>query len=240
LHLYYKVGPSPSKWWGMMMSSTDGGKSWSKPERLPDGILGPIKNKPVQLSNGDILSPTSTEDNGWRAHFERSSDGGKTWTASEPINDGKEFKAIQPSILTYRDGRIQAIGRTGQGVIFQSWSNDNGKSWEKMSATTLPNPNSGIDAVTLKDGRQLVVYNHTKRGRSPLNVAVSNDGKEWQAAIVLESEPGEYSYPAVIQTADGLVQVSYTWQRKRIKHVVIDPAKFTLRAIVDGKWPETQ
>lgn len=238
LLLFYKVGPSPSKWWGMVMQSTDNGKSWSKPERLPDGILGPIKNKPVQLSNGDLLSPTSSEHAGWRVHFERSTDGGKTWTATEPVNDGKTFGAIQPSILSYKDGKLQAIGRSRQGKIFSIWSADQGQSWGEMTATTLPNPSSGIDAVTLADGRQLVVYNHTARGRSPLNVALSDEGKTWQAALVLENTPGEYSYPAVIQSPDGLVHITYTWKRQKVKHVVIDPAKLTLRPIVDGVWPK--
>jgi len=238
LWLFYKAGPSPSKWWGMSMSSDDGGKSWSKPARLPDGILGPIKNKPVQLSNGEILSPSSTENAGWRVHFEHSSDGGKTWLASEPVNDGKEFSAIQPSILIHKDGQLEAVGRTRQKSIFQIWSNDNGKTWGPMSALPLPNPNSGIDAVTLKDGRHLLVYNHTKTGRSPLNVAVSADGKEWLAALTLENEPGEFSYPAAIQSADGLVHVVYTWKRTRIKHAVIDPAKLELKPMVNGEWPK--
>ena len=96
-----------------------------------------------------------------------------------------------------------------------------------MTLAALPNPNSGIDAVTLRDGRQLIVYNHANRGRSPLNVALSLDGKTWQAALVLESEPGEYSYPAVIQSADGLVHITYTWKRQRIKHVIVDPSALT-------------
>src|SRR5262249_43547405 len=112
------------------------------------------------------------------------------------------------------------------------------KTWGKMGLTELPNPNSGIDAVTLADGRHLIVYNHTARGRSPLNVAVSDDGKAWQAAAVLENEPGEYSYPAVIQAADGLVHVTYTWKRERIKHVVLDLKKLVLRPIKDGQWPK--
>ncbi|MDX1969781.1 MAG: exo-alpha-sialidase, partial [Planctomycetaceae bacterium] len=94
------------------------------------------------------------------------------------------------------------------------------------------------DAVTLRDGRHLLVYNHTAKGRSPLNVAVSGNGRDWQAALVLESEPGEFSYPAVIQMANGEVHVTYTWKRKRIRHAVIDPSKWTPRPIVDGKWPE--
>jgi predicted neuraminidase len=91
-----------------------------------------------------------------------------------------------------------------------------------MKATALPNPSAGVDGETLKDGRHLLVYNHTPRGRTPLNVAISTDGKEWAPLVTLESEPGEYSYPAMIQTRDGLVHITYTWKRKRIKHTVLD------------------
>jgi predicted neuraminidase len=223
----------------MWMTSGDRGDTWSHPQRLPDGILGPIKNKPVQLSNGDILCPSSTEDKGWRVHFERTSDLGKTWQRTGPVNDGREFGAIQPSILVHDGLRLQALGRSRQGRIIQIWSEDAGRSWGPMSATLLPNPNSGIDAVTLADGRQLLVYNHTTRGRSPLNVSVSADGLQWQAALVLESEPGEFSYPAVIQAADGRVHITYTWKRQRIRHVVLDPAKLSLRPISAGEWPDS-
>jgi predicted neuraminidase len=236
LMLFYKVGPSPSTWWGMLMTSADGGKTWSAPRRLADGIFGPIKNKPVQLPNGDLLSPTSTEHEGWRIHFERSQDLGKTWTATAPVNDGKEIGAIQPSILFHRGGKLQALGRTRQGKIFETWSTDGGETWSKMSLTALPNPNSGADAVTLKDGRQLLVYNHSTKGRSPLNVAVSQDGKAWQSALVLEhnpTAPNGFAYPAVIQTRDGLVHITYTWQRTRIKHVVVNPSKLVLRPMPD-------
>ena len=112
-----------------------------------------------------------------------------------------------------------------------------------MTATSLPNPNAGADGVTLSDGRHLLVYNHTTRrssrprGREMLNVAVSSDGKEWQAALALENQRGEHSYPAVIQTADGLVHITYTYHRRRVKHVVLDPAKLKLTPIKQGKWP---
>lgn len=238
LLLFYKVGPTPSRWWGMVTTSEDNGHTWSTGRRLPEGILGPIKNKPVQLANGDILSPTSTEHDGWRVHFERTRDLGKTWEAGPSVNDPKEFAAIQPTILTYPGAKLQALGRTRERKIFQIWSEDAGKSWGKMTATSLPNPNSGIDAVTLKDGRQLLVYNHTPKGRSPLNVAVSRDGKAWEAGLVLESNPGEYSYPAVIQTSDGLVHITYTWKRERIRHVVVDPEKLHLRPLAGSQWPE--
>ena len=71
----------------------------------------------------------------------------------------------------------------------------------------------------------MLVYNHSRTGRTPLNVALSEDGRHWAALAVLEDDPGEYSYPAVIQTSDGLVHVTYTWRRQRVKHVVVDPAK---------------
>lgn len=236
LVLYYKVGPSPSTWWGMVMTSPDGGKTWSAPRRLPDGILGPIKNKTVELADGTWLSPTSTEGNkdGWLVHFELSRDAGATWSKTEAVGKGPAFDAIQPSILFHKDGVLEALCRTKQGVVAQTWSKDQGKTWSRLTATNLPNPNSGTDAVTLADGRQLLVYNHSghraaeaKGDRYPLDVAVSNDGVTWQRVLTLETEPCKsgYSYPAVIQAADGRVHITYTWDRQHIKHVVLDPAR---------------
>ena len=238
LLLFYKVGPTPSTWWGMLRTSSDGGKSWSAASRIPGECVGPIKNKPVQLPNGDILSPSSSEHDGWRVHFERSRDLGKTWDMIGPVNDGKAVSAIQPSILFLGGDNLLALGRTRQGKLFQVGSTDLGKSWGAMTLTALPNPSSGTDAVTLQDGRHLLIYNHTPKGRSPLNLALSADAKTWQAALVLESNPGEYSYPALIQTRDGLVHATYTWKRQKVKHVVIDPAKLEPRAMVNGEWPK--
>ncbi|MBA3484986.1 MAG: exo-alpha-sialidase [Pirellulales bacterium] len=240
LMLFYKVGPSPSEWWGMLQTSDDGGKSWSKARRLPDNVLGPIKNKPIELENGDVLCPSSSEDDGWRVHIERTGDQGKTWTRTPALNDGKTIDAIQPSILVHGKDRLQALGRTRNQRLFEVWSDDGGKTWGEMALTELPNPNSGTDAVTLADGRHLLVYNHNpaEEGRSPLNVAVSTDGRAWEAALELENEPNvQFSYPAVIQTSDGLVHITYTWKRLKIKHAVVDLAKLQLRPIVDGKWP---
>jgi predicted neuraminidase len=244
LSLFYKVGPDPQTWWGLARSSSDHGRTWSEPRRLPDGILGPIKNKPVRLADGTILSPSSTETSArpslWRVHFERSVDGGRTWTIARPAlaENGPERQAIQPSILVHRDGRLQAVGRTRSRRVFETWSGDGGQTWSPVALTSLPNPSAGTDALTLSDGRHLIVYNHTPKGRTPLNVAVSRDGKTWAAALVLEGGPGEYSYPAVIQTSDGLVHVTYTWKRERIRHVVIDPAKLQTTPMPDGAWPK--
>ena len=243
LMLFYKVGPSPEEWWGMLITSTDDGKSWSQPRKLGENdqvghLLGPVKNKPLQLADGTILCPLSAEytkdgESYWRVHFESTQDGGKTWQVVEPINDGKEFGAIQPSILTYSDGRMQVVCRTRQNVISQSWSEDQGEHWSAMTATALPNPNAGTDAITLRDGQQLLVYNHTTRageqpnGRNMLNLAVSEDGKQWKPVMTLENKPADdgYSYPAIIQSSDGLVHITYTYLRESVKHVVVDPGK---------------
>jgi predicted neuraminidase len=225
----------------MLMTSADHGRTWSTARRLPDGILGPIKNKPVQLRDGALLcgSSTETEDRPsvWRVHFERTVDLAITWERIGPVHDGVEFSAIQPSILFLGESRLKAVGRTRQGKVFQIISEDNGRTWGTMSATSLPNPNAGTDALTLQDGRHLIVYNHTGRGRSPLNVAVSTDANEWKAALVLEDASGEYSYPAVIQTRDGRIHITYTWKRERVKHVVIEPDKLALRDMSAGNWP---
>ena len=248
LMLFYKVGPSPQTWWGELRTSADAGLTWSPARRLPPGILGPIKNKPVQLADGSILCPSSAESTDkvsrWTVHFERTEDLGLTWTSTGPVNDGLAIQAIQPSILTLPGGRLLALGRSRQNLVFSTESVDGGRSWSPLGRGALPNNNSGTDAVTLADGRHLIVYNHVagapgKWGglRTPLNVAVSRDGREWQAALVLESAPGEYSYPSIIQTSDGLVHITYTWKRQKVKHVVIDPARLEARPIVDGRWP---
>jgi predicted neuraminidase len=249
--LYYKVGPSPKEWWGEFKTSSDNGYTWSKAQKLPANLLGPIKNKPIQLSDGTILSGSSTENNGWVAHVERSTDGGKNWTFIGPLNDPKVIGAIQPAFLTYKDGSIQLLCRTPDnenGQIAECWSRDKGLTWTEMKNTTLPNNNSGLDAVTCKDGRQILVYNHATHdqketghnGRGIINVAVSRDGNNWEAALILDyssESDKQYSYPSIIQTTDGLVHIVYTWNRKRIKHVVIDPNKLVTFPIKNGQWP---
>ena len=242
LMLFYKVGPSPATWWGMLRTSDDSGRTWGDARRLPDTFLGPIKNKPMQLSDGAILCGSSAEGLNpppvWQIHFERTADNGKTWQRIDVPQPQDSPAAIQPSILFLGGDKLLAVGRTKASRIFSTTSQNNGLTGSRLTLLDLPNPNARTDAVTLKDGRLLLIYNHTARGRNPLNLAVSNDGKTWNAALVLETKPKmEFSYPAIIQTRDGLVHAAHTWKRKRSKHVVIDPAKLTVVPIVNGQWP---
>jgi predicted neuraminidase len=224
LVLFYKVGPSPQEWWGMAMKSLDRGMSWSEPVQLPGRVIGPVKNKPVLLDKYLLLCPSSTETGGkWQVHLDLTCDEGLTWSSIGPLNDPDQLAVIQPTVLVHSGEKIQLLCRSKQKRIAEAWSEDGGVSWQPMRLTALPNPDSGIDAVQLGDGRSLLVYNPTIRGRTSLSVAISEDGCGWREVLTLEDQRGEYSYPAVIQSQDGLVHILYTWKRRRIKHVIIDP-----------------
>jgi predicted neuraminidase len=227
LMLFFKIGPTVSKWQGILCLSYDEGISWSVPRKLGydekiKHLVGPSKNKPIQI-NDTIICPSSTEARQlWRIHFEISHDLGQTWEVIGPINDGIKTSAIQPTILQHPQGRLQALCRTRNQKIYQSWSDD-GEKWDELIQTSLPNPNSGIDGITLQNGLQVIVYNHTQSGRTPLNIAVSKNGTDWENKIVLEEEKGEFSYPAIIQTSDLKIHITYSYHQRMIKHIIIEP-----------------
>ena len=225
LILFYKVGPDPREWWGEMMVSPDDGQTWNQPRRLPEDIIGPVKNKPELLAGGTLLCPSSTEHDGWRIHMEMTSDWGRTWKRIGPLPSPPDFHAIQPSILKHPDGRLQILCRSKNNRLMESWSEDQGLTWSSLQKTNLPNPNSGTDAVTLSTGEHLLLYNPTETPegkwggeRYPLVLARSADGKEWEDLLTLEADPGEFSYPSIIEGKDGKVHLVYTWKREKIKY----------------------
>jgi predicted neuraminidase len=258
LWLYYKYGTKPSTWLGARKWSSDEGRTWSTVEYLPDGILGPIKDKPLVLANGVIVSGSSVENGKWTAWIERSTDSGKTWTKFGPITvpdnldipdtsalaasnaaqipqssagEGVHTKLyppahetvgiIQPAVVRIRGShlRFYARSRTRSARIAAADSYDDGRTWTQAHFLALPNPNSGIDALRLKDGRIVLVFNNSYNTRTPLNLAVSQDGEHFQIFKTLEDGPGQYSYPAIIQAADGDLLMTYSWRREAIKFV---------------------
>ncbi len=241
--LFFKVGPDPRTWWGEVMVSYDRGRTFRERRRLPDTIDGPVRGKPTLLPDGTLLCPSSTEhDDDWRFHFEILSDiehpeVGTSWQRHEP--ETQPFQVIQPTLLSLADGSLRALYRSKNTRIIANRSTDGGRTWSELEETNLPNNNSGIEALTLEDGRHLLLYNHLggerKDGwgkRNVLNLAVSEDGLTWEAvAFIEQEEKGEFSYPAMIQTSDGLVHMTYTWNRQKVKHVVVDPAKLESRPI---------
>ena len=245
LWLYYKFGPSVGVWTAARRYSDDDGKSWSPSEHLPAGLVGPVRAKPLVLNNGTIVSGSSVESYlSWAAWIERSTDQGKTWAKLGPfvppsqagpgkgaaiapgdlpgsLDERSTFGIIQPSVvwLGGRHLRYYARSTASIGRVVAADSIDDGVSWSMPHLLDVPNPNSGIDAVTLKDGRIVMIYNNTTNGRTPLNLAVSNDGEHFKMWYTLENGPGEYSYPALIQDDRGDLEMTYTWNRKSIMHV---------------------
>jgi len=235
LWLYYKFGPKPDNWTAGRRSSRDEGATWSPVTHLPAGLYGPIRAKPLVRPNGVIISGTSVESyNSWACWIERSTDNGKTWTRHGPITVAPDAASqagvasgtvrhgiIQPVVVPMGGKRLRLYARSTPtvGRICVSDSNDDGLTWTPARPIDLPNPNAGIDVVRLRDGRFVLIYNHTAKGRTPLNLAVSPDGDKWEMFHALESQPGEYSYPAMIQGSDGDLHITYTWQRKKIRYV---------------------
>lgn len=237
LWFYYKFGPHPTSWTAARRWSDDDGKTWSPVEHLPAGLYGPIRAKPLVLKDGTIVSGTSVESyHSWACWIERSTDNGRTCRRIGPITpplpssvsaaagSDDTYGIIQPSVVLMKSGKLRLYARSRMGRIYIADSLDAGLSWSVPRALDVPNPNSGIDAVALPDGRIVLVYNNTTHGRTPLNLAVSRDGEHFQMFLTLESEPGEYSYPALILGRDAALHITYTWKRKRICYVRIPVA----------------
>ena len=245
LWLYYKFGPSPSNWTAARKYSDDEGKTWSSAEHLPAGLVGPVRAKPLVLSDGTIVSGSSTETyHSWAVWIERSLDSGKTWTRTgpmvppidpmqphengatatiaSPIPEAQQWNEttgiIQPSVVSLGGRHLRFYARSTSNIarIVAGDSFDNGITWTGARPLDMPNPNSGIDAVALKDGRVVLVFNDTTTGCTPLNLAVSQDGEHFKIFDTLEDGPGEFSYPAIIQGSTGDLYIAYTWNRKSI------------------------
>jgi predicted neuraminidase len=192
--------------------SYDMGYSWSTPTHVPelDHLLG--KNKPLLVDDDRILFPIANEMDKSSAMVILNPQIGK-WSVSDYIRIPSRQRCIQPAIAKLVDGRLIALLRTSPGFIWKAYSTDGGSSWSTPVETSLRHNDSGIDLQRLADGCLLVVYNDIdSKKRTPLNIAISKDnGKTWSPELTLETQDGEFSYPAIIQSANGKIHVVYTF-----------------------------
>jgi predicted neuraminidase len=183
--------------------SGDGGRTWSK-----HGPIAAPGFPACTRASDDLVSAT------WDA------------ASGELLLPQNHAGVIQPTVWEYAPGRLKMLMRATRqvGGVCASLSDDYGRTWSPAVLTDIPNSNSGLDAARLVDGRIVMVCNPTPEGRTPLSLLMSEDNAEtWPWRRDVETEPGEYSYPSVIQAADGTVHVVYTYQRKQIYHLTSDP-----------------
>lgn len=228
LHFWYKAGPSPERWTGFHRRSADHGKTWTAAAMMPAGMWGPVRAKPIQLKDGTILAGTSVESHrNWTPYVDRSTDDGKSWRRSNAFPVPDKLHQIQPTLFEAKDGRIVALMRSSDPrKVCRAESKDGGDTFSPAEATELGNPSAGIDAVKLRGGDVFLIYNPSPLLRSPISLAKStDDGATWTKVRDLETELGEFSYPAMIESAAGTLEILYTWKRTHIKHVSFDPKK---------------
>ena len=225
LTLFYKVGPSPREWWGMLRTSADNGKTWSTARRLPDGILGPIKNKPIRLSNGTIIAPSSTSRR-------------RPKHVACALRNHARFGALVESRAPGADNRGQADRcHSAQHLDSAGWpsaghrtiafgarvrdrSRDSGGTWLAVTLTDLPNPNAGIDAITLRDQRHLLSKPHSQRTH-----AVERGDLQRRCKVGNGADPRRQSRRIFVSGRHSdsrwSCNITYTCRRERIKHVTV-------------------
>ena len=190
--------------------SKDHGVTWSKDEPFLGGVHEGLRNVPITLTSGELLLPLAHS-------FARTKDDGRTWERMGSVNAGG-----QPTVIERADGSLLTLLRKGPRIL-QTESRDGGRTWSPAVETGLRNPDAGIAMTRLRNGHLVLIFNDSGMARTPLNIARSLDeGRTWESPLALESNPGEYSYPCVIQAADDKIHITYTFRRYTIKHVELD------------------
>ena len=204
--------------------SGDGGHSWDPPRTIQPEQGWLIRNQPLILRSGVILMPMYDERD-WSSFVYLSDDGGASWEAHGDLRN--DTGLIQPAVVEVAPNRLLCVMRTGgddrERTLWRSDSQDGGRTWSPPERMALPNPNAGAAMIRLRNGSLVLAFNNSREQRTPLSLALStDDGATWPYVRDLESDEHEYSYPALIQTRDDDVQVTYTWRRTRIAHATVN------------------
>lgn len=237
------VSVSLGGWSGSALNvktSQDEGRTWGESRRL---TLNPffnlsslVRNKPIYASDGRIGLPVYHE---MALKYPQ-----MLWLTPGPNgtvldyrmrNLSSEIGLIQPALVPLDDDRVlmmlrdQRVGRS----LHTAFSDDNGWTWSEAEPSGLPNPDAAVDALRLRDGRILLVYNHADDKRENLRLAISADqGRTWRTSAILEEAADqEFSYPNLVEDQRGRIHLTYTWQRERIKHVTFNLAWLDQRSL---------
>ena len=238
LYLSYKKGPHPWDWKTHIVLLNENPIF----SHTIDG--GPVKNKPLVMSNGQLIAGHSTEDTGWECYASLLEpadwhhadgyhlDARETWT-NIPIDSGtiSGQGVIQPTLWESKPGHIHMLMRSAMGVICRANSEDYGRTCGRAFPTNLPNNNSGIDVVAIgqvhvEKGLFLYLVSNpvssvrmAANTRTPLTISKSRDnGETWEHWFVLEKGSGEFSYPAIVyDPEENQLLVTYTYNKHSIK-----------------------
>lgn len=242
LRVCFKVGKEIPHWRTWHTESYDGGFTWTAPAAY-EGAVGPVRSKPIYLSNGLLLAPNSVETSvSWRPRTDISDDNGAHFRplSEIPINCSREtdknfisgLGAIQPTLWESEKGAIHALLRTTCGHIFRADSSDFGNTFSEAYNTKIPNNNSGIDVVNTSRGLFLCMnpVSGNWAARTPLVVLKSTDNghtfshfatladKKWDEK---GNKNAEFSYPAIVAD-EKCLHITFTWMRRQIAYCVID------------------
>ncbi len=206
-----------------LLRSDDGGETWTDAQIFDDEPGMMVRHRPVQLSSGRLLVPAYDEKS-WQGLTYLTDDDGNTWERSGWM--AASAGCIQPAVIERDDGTLHALLRS-DGTVSHAWecdSSDGGETWSACEPSELPNPNSGADMIRLRSGETIACFNDSPNRRTPLTLALSEDeGRTWVARRDVENEPGEYSYPTLMEGDDGSVHLVYTWRRERIRWMNFEP-----------------
>jgi len=212
-------------------SSPDGGRSWTPSRRL---VLSPffnlselVKNQPLALQGGGWMVPMYHELFGkFTELLWLDVPGAPAFAARSRAFGGRT--AFQPAVVPVGSEAALLLCRTAgaQTEVFASRTDDGGIRWSPPVPAGLPNPGSGLDAIRLADGRILSAINDGRNGRDQLRLVVSPDGgRTWERGAIVASESGaEFSYPFLLQTADGTIHLAFTWKREIIQYLEFNTA----------------
>jgi hypothetical protein len=208
--------------------SEDGGKTWGDPIQLYGGWCGAVRDV-IQTEAGTLLVPGQELMMAEGRHCirpYRSTDLGKTWTTCNTLDiggQGDHAGAVEPTLIQLRDGRVRMLIRSYHGHFYESWSDDDGKTWDGPKPSAIKASGAPAILERLSDGRLALVWNRlyldgtkVRQERTELSLALSDDdGKTWGKPVVIATNAdgnrnngNRVAYPYLFEPKPGYVWIT--------------------------------